>query len=116
MSYSLDTDFMTVAPPRRGAGFAEFQGYFTHYYRGRVAVVRNGKDEVPAYGDLAVKIREKEFVSPLAEDGSFELEGVSEGVHPAEIRYTKGVCKFRLDAKATTTTMTDLGILRCTMP
>ena len=107
---------MTLAPPRRGCAYAEFLAVRSHYFRGKVTVVRNGKEEVPSFGDLAVNDHGTERVSPLGEDGGFELEGMSAGVHEAEIRHRHGICKFHLDAKETSDALLiDLGLLRCTV-
>jgi len=116
LTFALDQDTIVVAPPRRGAAFAEFRATRIHYFRGRVLVVRDGKEYAPSYGDLVVKDHGRDNISPLGEDGSFELEGLAAGPHEAEIRHAKGTCKFRLDAKESSdATLIDLGIVRCTV-
>jgi outer membrane usher protein len=115
LNFQLDKDVITIAPPHRGAGFAEFLAKRIHYFRGRVTVERDGKNEIPEYGDLSVRDHDRENLSPLSEKGEFELEGLSTGTHYAEVRYTKGVCKFKLDAKESDASIIDLGIVHCNL-
>jgi outer membrane usher protein len=116
INYALDRDSLVIAAPRRGAALAEFRATRTHYFRGHVVVVRNGKEDVPSYGDLVVKDHGMENISPLGEDGSFEFEGLAAGLHDAEIRHKRGLCKFRFDAKELSdASLIDLGLLRCTV-
>jgi outer membrane usher protein len=116
LAYTLDEEKLTLAPPRRGAAYAEFVVARVHYFRGQAVVVREGKEEAPSYGDLAVKdSRGREFISPLGKDGEFELEGLPAGAHPAEVRYRHGICKFTLEAKDIEALVIDVGTVRCTL-
>jgi outer membrane usher protein len=116
LSYTLDRDAVLAVPPRRGAAYAEFPAVRVHYYRGRVLVVRDGAESAPAFGDLVVRSGAREIVSPIGDGGTFELEELGAGSHPAEVRHSSGTCRFTLEAKETTETIIDLGVLRCTAP
>ncbi len=111
--YSLDDDVVMAVPPRRGAAFAEFPAHRIRYFRGRMRVVRDGVEGIPLYGDLAVKNRGDWMLSPIGEDGTFELEGLLPGPHDAEVRHTSGLCRFHLDVKDEKAVLVDLGMLRC---
>ncbi len=117
LEYTLDRDALVVAPPRRGAGLAEFPATRVHYYRGRVRVVRSDgvhdTEEIPLFGDLAVKNGLHDAISPIGADGTFELEGLGAGSHDAEVRHKSGICRFRFEAKEADAPIIDLGLLRC---
>jgi outer membrane usher protein len=113
LAYTLDIDTILAAPPRRGAAYVEFAAVRVHYYRGRLRVVKKGVVVVPTFGDFAVTNRGKEMLSPIGDDGTFELEGLSSGTHQAEVRHTSGVCRFTFEAKEADLPLIDLGMLVC---
>lgn len=114
LDYALEKDTVYAAPPHRGAAFVEFGGKRVRYFRGTVLIDTGAeKVVVPTYGELVVKQDTEEFISPLGEGGAFELEGLSPGAHPAEVRFRELRCSFDIQVPQETALLVDLGRLTC---
>jgi hypothetical protein len=55
----------------------------------------------------------KVVASPIARDGSFELEGVDPGDHPSTIIYQDGECAFTLHVPESQEHIVNLGRVQC---
>ncbi len=116
LTHSIERDSVLAAPPLRGAAYVEFPVSRVQYTRGRARLVKGKEKVVPVFGDLAIDPGPKEQVSPIGTDGIFELEGVKEGEHDAEIRHGAEVCRFKIDVKASDGPYFDLGVVECVVP
>jgi outer membrane usher protein len=117
IQYNMESTDLTLAPPLRGVAIADFSVSIPHYYRGHTIVDEHGTRVVPKYGDIRVMgPKHQELVSPLGEDGEFELENVPLGAQSFTIDYTGGECTFTLDIADSDQTVIDLGELVCHMP
>jgi outer membrane usher protein len=113
LDYALERDSLVAAPPRRGAAYVLFPASRVHYYRGRLRLIKAGVEIVPVYGELVVKNRGRELVSPIGEQGAFEFEGLGPGRHEAVIRYKEDRCRFSFDATDAGQMLVDLGTFDC---
>lgn len=113
IEYQLETTSMTLAPPPRGVALAELRARTIHYYRGRIVIDTAGKRSAPTYGQLTVYRVGDDLVSPLGEQGEFDLEGAEPGVRNALIEWPEGTCKLQIEFAASEEPVIDLGELVC---
>ncbi len=98
-----------VAPPLGGGVVVTFAAPTLRVIRGRIVIDRKGGPAIPAYGDLSVAT----LVSPLNAEGSFELDGITTGSHPATVTWEGGACHFPLAVSDDANPIVDMGVLRC---
>jgi outer membrane usher protein len=113
MRYSLQTSEIVLAPPHRGAAVATFAVTVPHYCRGSIVIEQHGARVVPKYGELHVERANDEFVSPIGENGEFELEGIESGHHRMFIDYADGTCEMVLNIVSSSDSIVELGELVC---
>lgn len=106
---------LTIAPPYRGGAIVTFPVRQVFAIAGAVIVEEDGKEVVPAYGQLVVGLADHQVVSPFDEAGNFYLENISPGTYQAEAQYATGACAFRLAVQPGRTALTNVGTLRCTV-
>lgn len=114
LDYEIESTESVLAPPPRGVALAEFRVSRPHFYRGRMVVREGGTRLVPKYGQVKVVQRGEELISPLGEEGEFELSDLDAGVHSALIEWPQGTCEFELTLPATEETVIEIGELTCT--
>ena len=111
--YSIPVLSQLVAPPFRGAAYVSF---VTTRIQGRDGFVRlsiDGKEVVPAYGNIVVQLDGREVPSPLNAEGAFFLD-LPDGRHTATVSYNGVTCTVTIDATPTSGLIQHLGVLRCT--
>jgi outer membrane usher protein len=114
MQYQLPETELTLAPPHRGVAVADFPLTIPHFYRGRLVIVEAGKRVIPKYGQVRLSVGAgEELVSPLGEQGEFELDGVTPGPRTLMIDYVGGTCELRVEIRDSDETIIDLGELTC---
>jgi outer membrane usher protein len=102
-----------VAPPYRGGAVISFPVQRVQAITGKLVVQVDGKDVVPAYGDLAVIVAGKRVVSPVGMQGQFYFENLPPGRHVAKIEGGEQECQFTLTVSSSNKPFLDLGTLRC---
>jgi outer membrane usher protein len=80
---------------------------------GSVVLVRNGRREVPAYGELTVTVGAESQVSPLGTNGDFYFENIPPGRYPAVVGHDGRSCSLTLEVKATEQPAQALGLVEC---
>lgn len=113
LDYMIRDVERVVAPPLRGGALVTFSVQKMRFYRGKLVVMEGEKRVVPSYGELSARSGGKVFTSPLAEDGTFDLEGIGPGAHAATIRYAGGDCAFDLRLPESNQPVVEVGELRC---
>lgn len=116
LDYEIETTEMVVGPPSFGAGIAEFDARRVVFYRGTVVVVEDGREIVPAYGELFVKGLGHVSESPIGEKGEMEVEGLAAGTYSARIVYMDGECSFLLELPPGSGPVIDVGRRACIKP
>jgi outer membrane usher protein len=113
LEYEIARTETVLAPPPRGVALAEFRVRKPHFYRGRVVVSAAGVRVVPKFGQVRIAQQGEEALSPLGQEGEFELSGLEPGTHEALIEWPDGTCAFELVLPETEDTVIDLGELTC---
>ena len=113
LDHEIGTTELTIAPPYRGGAIVTFPVRRVLAVAGTVIVEEGGKEMPPAYGQIGVKIGDREMNSPFDEAGNFYLENVPPGSYDAEVQYATGVCTFHLVVQASGTSLAHVGIVRC---
>ncbi|HEX7479950.1 MAG TPA: fimbria/pilus outer membrane usher protein [Polyangiales bacterium] len=113
IQYGIQTTEMTLAPPFRGAAIADFPVTIPHFYRGRFVIDDHGKKIVPKYGQVRVQHNGSEVLSPLGEQGEFELDGVEPATYTAFIESTDGNCQLELKVADSEKVVVELGVVTC---
>jgi outer membrane usher protein len=115
MEYEIITTEETIAPPPRGVALATFRVRRPHFYRGVAKVDDGGERVTPKWGQITIEQADEQVISPLAEHGEFELEGLDPGTYPALIEWPDGACAFEFEVPDEKETVIDLGERVCTM-
>jgi outer membrane usher protein len=113
MEYSVEAHEMTLAPPPRGVALADFGVRVARYYRGRISVETNGERGVPKWGQVTVRQAGEDAVSPLGEEGEFDLDGVQPGTHNVMVEWEDGPCVFQVEFPDVDSSFIELGELVC---
>jgi outer membrane usher protein len=117
MDYEIDAVERTVATPLRGGAVVAFPVRRLTSVTGRVVLQEAGREVAPAYGELTVTGPDgKAQVSPIGGDGSFYLENLAAGRHPAVVEYKETVCRFTLVIPASTSAFVKIGDVSCSLP
>ena len=116
LEYTLGATEQLVAPPVRGGSVVAFPARRIQGLTGTLLVEREGRTEIPAYGQLTVTGDGQSYQSPIGQDGEFYLESVPSGRHPAVVDYKGAVCRLTLQVPSSAAALTDLGMLRCVIP
>jgi outer membrane usher protein len=114
IDYVVSEADVTLAPPYRGGAVVLFPVRLVQRSTGTIAVVRQGQEITPVYGQLVVHSGADDVESPIGTDGEFYLEGVSPGRHDASVTWGGGSCSFTIVVPAAKTPVGTLGRLRCT--
>jgi outer membrane usher protein len=112
LDYGIPLTEQMIAPTHRGGAVALFSVARVHFYRGTLTV-KGAKNPIPSLGELSVRMGKKVVASPIARDGSFELEGVDPGDHPSTIIYQDGECAFTLHVPESQEHIVNLGRVQC---
>jgi outer membrane usher protein len=110
---SIVRNELTIAPPWHGGAVALFALGREWRGTGRLVVVREGRETVPAYGRLEVRANGVVAESPLGEQGEFYLESLPPGSHQAVVELEESTCTFILEVQTSNVPVVDLGVLRC---
>ena len=102
-----------VAPPWRGGGVVAFPALRLRSVTGRIRLAEGGAEIVPAFGRIVVDVEGSERRSPVGSDGEFFLEQVPPGEHAGRLIFEGATCPLTLTVPATSTLITDIGIVRC---
>jgi outer membrane usher protein len=114
LQYSVPDVGQTVALPYRGGAVAEFGVQKVQRVVGVITVGRDNEDRIPAYGDITVTAKGREFNSPIGSSGKFYFEDLAAGTHSAVVRDTAGnECSFTITVPSSDGTIVNLGALRC---
>lgn len=117
MHYEMARTEMVLAPPPRGVAIAEFRVRTPHFYRGQLTVLdAAGARVIPKYGQVRIAQRGEEILSPLGQEGEFELSGLDPGSHQALIEWADGTCGFELTLEDSAETVIELGEVLCEQP
>jgi outer membrane usher protein FimD/PapC len=104
----------TIALPYRGGAVAEFGVQRVQRVVGVIMVASDGEDHVPAYGDITVTTKGREFSSPIGASGKFYFEDLAAGVHSAVVRDSAGnECSLTITVPSSEGTIVNLGVVRC---
>ncbi len=113
LDHEIGSTELTIAPPYRGGAIVSFPVRRVLAVAGTVIVEDHGKEIAPAYGQIGVRVGDREMTSPFDEAGNFYLENVPPGSYAAEVQYATGVCTFQLEVQATGTSLAHVGTVRC---
>ncbi|MCT7951350.1 fimbria/pilus outer membrane usher protein [Ancylothrix sp. C2] len=114
LNYTIDKSSQNVAVPTRAGGIVEFGLVKVQNFVGKILIEdATGKSISPSYGELRVKVGDKEMMSPLGNLGEFYLENILPGKYNAEVKYQEGFCRFEIEVPALEEQFINLGTLRC---
>ncbi|MGD8861612.1 MAG: fimbria/pilus outer membrane usher protein [Myxococcales bacterium] len=113
MEYEIVSTEETIAPPPRGVALATFRVRRPHFYRGVAVVEVGGERVVPKWGQITVEQAAERVISPLGENGEFELEGLDSGTFPALVEWPEGGCAFELEVPEAEEVVVELGEIVC---
>ncbi len=113
LDHDIATTELTIAPPYRGGAIVTFPVRQVFSVAGTVIVEKNGRDIVPAYGQLVVTVAGLPIVSPFDEAGNFYLENVPPGTYLAEAQFATGTCAFHLAVQTGGMALVNAGTVRC---
>jgi len=114
LQYAVPDVGKTLALPYRGGAIAEFGVQKVQRVVGVITVARGGEDRVPAYGDITVTTKGREFNSPIGGSGKFYFEDLAAGTHSAVVRDSAGhECALTITVPSSEGTIVNLGLLRC---
>lgn len=115
INYGVSTTEQLIAPPYRGGSVVSFPVQRIQSLFGSVILVVDNQEIIPAYGNLNIMVDGKEQTSAIGNKGEFYFENLPPGKYPAEIDYTKGLCKFELIVPESQQNFLRLGQLRCAL-
>jgi outer membrane usher protein len=114
LQYAVPDVGKTIALPYRGGAIAEFGVQKVQRVVGVITVARDGEDRIPAYGDITVTTKGREFSSPIGGTGKFYFEDLAAGAHSAVVRDSAGnECSLTITVPSSEGTIVNLGLLRC---
>lgn len=111
--YTVPVTSRLVAPPYGGAATVAFRITRIHARSGRVRMVIDGVEEVPAYGSIAVFVNDRRVESPLNAEGAFFLD-LPDGRHEAVVSYRGSSCRVWIEATPIRGIVQTVGQLSCT--
>ncbi len=111
--YRVGARERVVAVPARGGAVVRFDVARLAAVTGTIHLSGRQGPRVPAYGTLEVDGPRGPLRSPIAADGTFWLEDVPAGTHPARVYWRGDVCEFALSVKAGAEGVVDAGSLGC---
>lgn len=112
----IETTERVVAPPFRGGAVVRFEARRHRYFRGTVIMTREDERRVPAYGEIAIEIREGTERYPLGRQGELELEGSMTGRYAFVVEYQGTSCRGSIEIPHTEDLISDLGEILCVIP
>ncbi len=113
MDHELQGVEQVIAPPYRGGAIVVFNAARHQGVSGTVVLDFDGQTVLPTYGELTVSVGDQTITSPIGHDGTFYLENVPAGSHPAVVQYKGAVHPFTLSVPASTSSELRLGVVRC---
>jgi outer membrane usher protein len=114
IAYSVTSSGQIMAVPYRGGAVALFPVKKVQRVVGTVTLVEDGRERVPAYGEIVITIEGAEIASPVGGSGAFYFEDLPGGTHAARVRDGGGHdCTFQMTVPASDDLVVDLGNLRC---
>jgi outer membrane usher protein len=114
LQYAVPDIAQTIALPYRGGAIAEFGVQKIQRVVGVITVAEDGEDHVPAYGEITVTTKGREFSSPIGGSGRFYFEDLAAGAHSAVVRDKNGKeCSLTITVPSSNGTIVNLGSLRC---
>jgi outer membrane usher protein len=117
VTYAVRGVEQTVAAPHRGVATVRFDVRRVLAVTGRLVAPGVAGATPPAYGTLTVELVGGAATSPIGVDGTFWIEEVPAGHHPAQIVWKHGTCGFTLSVPAQATTdIVDVGTVGCAIP
>jgi outer membrane usher protein len=117
VTYAVRGVEQTVAAPNRGVATVRFDVRRVLAVTGRLVAPGVAGATPPAYGTLTVELVGGAVSSPIGVDGTFWLEELPAGHHPAQIVWKHGTCGFTLSVPGEATTdIVDLGAVGCAVP
>jgi outer membrane usher protein len=117
VTYAVGGVEQTVAAPNRGVATVRFDVQRIQAVTGRLVAPGIAGATPPAYGTLTVELVGGATTSPIGADGTFWLEQLPAGHHPAQIVWKHGTCGFTLSVPPNATTdIVDLGTVGCAVP
>ena len=114
LQYAVTDVGQTIALPHRGGAVALFAVQRVQRVVGVVGLLDHGENRIPAYGEITVTTKGREFTSPIGSTGRFYFEDLSAGTHTAVVRDTAGrECEMTITVPSSEGTIVNLGTLRC---
>ena len=113
LDYRVDATEKIVAPPFRGGALVVFPVARLQILTGTVRVETDGRDHIPAYGQLTITTPDKSYESPIGRQGEFYLETIPPGSHAAAIDDEGKVCRFTIEIPDSPEPILKLGEIRC---
>jgi len=114
LQYAVPDVGQTLALPYRGGAVAVFDVQKVQRVVGSITVAQDGEDRVPAYGEITVTTKGREFSSPVGSSGRFYFEDLAAGTHSAVVRDKDGKeCSLTITVPSSSGTIVNLGLLRC---
>jgi outer membrane usher protein len=104
---------MLVVAPRRAGAVARFAADRLQAVTGRLRVLDAAGVATPVGGMIRLGVDGRVVSSPIGEDGTFWLENVPAGSHPAEIFWRGRLCRFSIPVPDAKPGLQDLGELAC---
>lgn len=112
LDVDVASDEQIVAPPYRGGVLVRFAAKRTAFVRGTLKVRSPWGVRIPKYGELRVE----GMISPIGDDGTFELEEIAAGRHPARIVDADGACELTIEVPLARGPVTHLESVECSQP
>jgi len=114
LQYAVPDVGQTLALPYRGGAVALFDVQRVQRVVGSITVAEGGEARVPAYGEITVTTKGREFSSPIGGTGRFYFEDLAAGTHSAVVRDKDGKeCTLTITVPSSDGTIVNLGSLRC---
>jgi outer membrane usher protein len=113
LNHNVEVVDRIVAPPYRGGALVEFSAPRIQRVVGKTIVAKDGKEIVPAYGQLTLSANGKSFDSPLGKEGEFYFENLQGGRYQGLIEHKDMSCEFTLEIPQSPDELIRLGSVRC---
>lgn len=113
LNHNVDVVDRIIAPPFRGGALVEFSAPRIQRVVGKTIVAKDGKEIVPAYGQLTLSANGKSFDSPLGKEGEFYFENLQGGRYKGLIEHKDLSCEFTLEIPQSPDELIQLGSMRC---
>lgn len=113
MEWRVDEIERVIAPRERGGTVERFRAARVTVVTGRLALVVDGRELAPEWGEIAVELPGRRAVSPVGEGGLFWLEAIPPGRHDALLRWEGRLCRFTFQVPDDAAATQDLGPVRC---